>query len=442
MRKFSVLLKKEIKELFTIQIFIPIVLMALMFMLLGSIIGNVASDNANAAATGSILILDNDNSALSQKVREDLVAKKYNIKPIVRDNGNKTLTIDDAKGIDTDAIFIIPEGFENSIMSGKPQYISTYSALKSLSVTSNTSDALIQSAISIINNNISNLLITQETGNSAMPPEFLKNPVMQNNFVMLNNKTANISTMELKTFLMTQNIFIPIVMFMIIIYSTQLLITTVASERENKTMETLLSTPVTRSAIVGAKMLAAGISALVFAVVYMLGFQYYMSALTGGNKMSDQLKTAVEQLGLTMGFGDFLLLGLSLFASILVALALASILGSMADDARKAQSFITPVMLLVLIPYLLTMLIDINTAQPILKFIVNIIPFSHPFQASSYLFMKNYGPVLLGILYQLAIFGIMLLITTKIYSSDRIFITKHSSGRKKLGLIKKGLLGR
>ena len=430
MRKFLVLLRKEVKELFTIQMIIPIILMAVMFLFLGTAIDDsFDGEHIEGVITGNVVILDNDYSELSQKTMEYLQAEGFNVfSKHKSENSEKLLKIEDADEIITDAILIIPEKFEENIMAGIPQRIDAYSKIKSLSITSYSNETMLASAIGIINSQISDSLISQNIDGAE--PWFLKNPVVQSNHVILNDKTADISTTEIKSFLTTKNIFIPIVMFMIIIYSTQLLISSVASERENKTMETLLSTPVTRSAIVGAKMLAAGISALVYAVIYMFGFQYYMGALASEGNMSESLKNAVEQLGLTMGLGDYVLLGASLFVSILVALALASILGSMADDAKKAQSFITPVMLLVLIPYFLTMFVDLSTAQPLIKWIVNIIPFSHPFQASSYIFMKDYAPVILGILYQLVVFGVMLLIAAKIYSSDRIFITKHSTKKR------------
>ena len=423
MRKFFVLLKKEIRELFTLQMLIPMLAGLVIFMLMGTVMGDVLSNHEDGAQA-EIFVLDLDDSNLSRESITILSENGFTVN--INKTGDVSEVIEKAKNIKADAVIVIHKNFEENILIGTPQSIDCYSILKSMSVMGQSKEFVLQGAISSINEYISNKLILEISAD--VNPVNIKYPVFQNNFVEINGKTANVSSSEITSFLTTQNVFIPVVMFMIIIYSAQLLITTLAAEKENKTMETLLSAPLSRTSIISSKMVAAGISAFIFALVYMVGFQYYMGSIMGdSSQISASLKDAIEMLGLTMGVGDYILLGLSLFASILVTLALASILGSLAEDVKKAQGYITPIMLLTMVPYLLTMLVDMNSTQPIVKIIVNAIPFAHPFQASSFLFMNQYLPVILGILYQFAMFAVLLFISTKIYSSDKIFLTKHSS---------------
>jgi ABC-2 type transport system permease protein len=70
---------------------------------------------------------------------------------------------------------------------------------------------------------------------------------------------------------MSQSLFVPIIIFMLMIMGIQMIITSIVSEKENKTLETLLSCPINRVSIVTTKILAAGILSLVFAIVYMIG---------------------------------------------------------------------------------------------------------------------------------------------------------------------------
>lgn len=436
MRKFSVLLKKEIKELFTVQMLIPIIIGICVFLLLGTVMSDLTKQDTGEGSAGKIVVLDLDHSAFSDEAVNILNSRGFDV--TIKKQGQVTDVIEEARQSNRDAVLVIPELFEEKILNGNPQTMDAYSMLKSLSITGQSGDGILEMAVDAVNQHISNLLIAEHA--QGISPEVIKTPVSRNDFVVVNGKTANVSSTTIKSFMLSQNIVIPLVMFMIIIYSAQLLITTIASEKENKTMETLLSTPVSRSSIIGAKMVAAGLSALVYALIYMLGFQYYMGSMTGGQMSGDvgaQMSLAMEQLGLTMGLGDYLILGLSLFASILVALALASILGTMAEDVKKAQGFITPVMLLVMVPYMLTMFVDMNTAQPLIKLLVNIIPFAHPFMASSQLFLNQYVPALLGLLYQLAVFGGLLFIATKIYSSDKIFMTKHAKPKSRRRILLK-----
>ena len=62
--------------------------------------------------------------------------------------------------------------------------------------------------------------------------------------------------------ILTALVLIPIVLFVIIMYSAQMVITAVAMEKQDKTLETLLTVPIPRTSVVTSKMLAGGIVGL------------------------------------------------------------------------------------------------------------------------------------------------------------------------------------
>jgi len=101
----------------------------------------------------------------------------------------------------------------------------------------------------------------------------LKAPIKNREFVVVQEKQAEGSVGSIVGALMAQNTILPIILMMIIMYSAQMVITAIAMEKQNKTLETLLTVPVSRGAIVMAKMLAAAVVGLLSAVVYMYGFQ-------------------------------------------------------------------------------------------------------------------------------------------------------------------------
>ncbi len=430
MRKFGVLLKKELKELFTVQALIPILVSVLIFMLLGAVVNDaMEAEQAQSGNGEKLVVLDLDGTSLSGDVIKVLNNAGFNVS--TKHQGEVLDIIHEAQLLDARAVLVIHQGFEKNALQAVPQTIDTYSILNDLSLMGQTGDATLEAAISQVNTYVSDMLI--EKGLIiAVDPEAIKHPVVKNDYLFMNDQIANVSALEVKGFLMSQNTLIPIVMFMIIIYASQLLITALAAEKENKTMETLLSTPVRRSTIIGAKMTAAGLSALVYAVVYMFCFQNYMGNLMGSSSATEQLQQAMEQLGLTLGVGDYILLGISLFAGILVALALSCILGAFAEDVKKAQGYITPMMLLVLVPYLFSLFTDVNSASLPIKILLNAIPFTHPFQASSYLLLNQFLPVILGILYELVLLCVFLWLAAKIYASDKIFIMKHNGKKSSL----------
>jgi ABC-2 type transport system permease protein len=254
--------------------------------------------------------------------------------------------------------------------------------------------------------------------------------------VIIGDRSAETPAIAVMSFVSQQTTFIPIVLFLVIVFAAQMIATAVATEKENKTLETLLSYPVTRTAIVTSKMVAAGLVALLSAAAYMLGMQQYMSGMEasmgGGTESAAAASAAaMQQLGLTYGPTDYLMLGLTLFASILVALSIAIILGAFAESVKSVGSLITPLMVLILVPYLLTLIVDLSVMPDAVRYAVMAIPFTYPFVTGPALFLGNYGLVWWGIAYQLVWFAVFAAIAARVFSSDRILTMKLSFGRKK-----------
>jgi ABC-2 type transport system permease protein len=222
---------------------------------------------------------------------------------------------------------------------------------------------------------------------------------------------------------------------LVIILAAQMIAASIAGEKENKTLETLLSTPVARGALVTAKMMAAGIVALVSAAAYMVGMKSYMGGILGASGgTSAAVGQAIQKLGLVLDLRGYVLLGLSVFAGIMVALSIAVILGAFAEDLKSVQILIMPLMMVVLLPYLITMFIDINTTSPVLKWLIYAIPFSHPFLAAQFIFAHNFTMVVAGIIYQFALFLVLATVAARIFSTDRILTMKLNTARRGSGL--------
>lgn len=420
MRRFMALLKKEIKELLTPQMLIPLFIGVLVFVFIGKVMGN---ETKKANAPQKVAVLDLDNSLFSRYSIDSL--KNNNFNAIVYTGKNIETVLEDAKQKNINIVMVIPYGYEKGIQEFKPQQIDTYSIIKNFSVTGSMAARSLKNVINAINQSVSSQMITVKA--PSVNPEDIKNPIKTNDFVIIGNKKASISSEYVTNFITSQSTFIPIVMFLIIILSAQMIAVGIASEKENKTLETLLSTPVDRISIVSAKMVAAGLVSLLMAAVYMFGFKYYINSFTENtlkNASNSVASSAMKQLGLEMNTTGYILLGASLFFSILIALAISLILGAFADDVKKVQGLVAPLTFLVMIPYLLSIFIDLSTATPMLKYAVYAIPFSHPFLASPNLFLHKYTPVLLGIAYQAVLFLIFVIIAGRIFSSDKILTMK------------------
>jgi ABC-2 type transport system permease protein len=162
--------------------------------------------------------------------------------------------------------------------------------------------------------------------------------------------------------------------------------------------------------------------------------QRYMDSLVGQNlpaNASSALRPILSQLGLIFTSGDYLLLGISLFAGILAALSMAFILGSFAQDTKSAQGVIAPIMVMLLIPYLLTLYLDLAAFSPVLRAVLYAIPFTHTFLAAQNILLGRYTEVLLGDAYLGVIVVVSIFAAAKIFSSDKILTMRLPFGKKK-----------
>jgi hypothetical protein len=93
------------------------------------------------------------------------------------------------------------------------------------------------------------------------------------------------------------------------------------------------------------EMFASGIVGLISAVIYMIGFRYYMSGFMGDISQAaaaSGVSGVIQKLGLALDTKGFIILGISLFFAILVALALSTILGVLAEDYQAYTNLTAP----------------------------------------------------------------------------------------------------
>ena len=230
--------------------------------------------------------------------------------------------------------------------------------------------------------------------------------------------------------LSSQSMLIPIVIMMIIIMAGNMVISSMALEKENKTLETLLTLPVKRTHIVTGKIVASAIIGLLFAVVYMFGMSRYLQ----GFQMSEGLNLADFDLALTSS--DFILIGISLFITLIAALALCMLLGTMAKNYKSAQTLTFPVTMLAMIPMFVTMFADFDTLPLALKSLIFAIPFSHPMIAPRALIFNDYTLVIGGIIYVLIFAIVTILIVVWVFKTDRL-LTGSTRKKWKFGLTRR-----
>jgi len=230
---------------------------------------------------------------------------------------------------------------------------------------------------------------------------------------------------------MSQSIVIPIVVMMLIIMAGSSVISSMGLEKENKTLETLLTLPVRRSHIVIGKMVGSALVGMIMAAIYMLGFSRYMSSFQSSD-------ISLANFGLALGYQDYLLVGISLFTALLAGLSLCIVLGTFAKNYRSAQALIFPITAVALISAFIVMFKDFDTIPAVLKVLVFAIPFTHPMMAMRALMLDNYSLVIGGIAYTAVFTIIMVAVAVRIFNSDRL-LTGRVQKRVGLGKLLWGL---
>jgi len=430
MKKFLILVKKEVKELLTLQTLAPLLAVVVVFMFLGKAVGKESAKNEGKQ---TIALVDLDRSGSSALAKQALESR-FSLDIYSTDDAQQAVKQAQDKG--DKVVVVIPQGFGHGLDQKQPQKLEVYTVMNNFSFLGAKSGQQAALAVQTVNEALSNQFVAAQT-NSA-DPAFLKNPIVNDDYVRVGQKQAQTSPTAISSFISQQTTFIPIVLFMVIIFASQMITASMAAEKENKTLETLLSAPISRQSIIAAKLVGASLVALVTAGVYLIGMRYYINGMTAGlggasaqtTIVSDAVKNAAVQLGLVLSFIDYVMLGLSLFFGILAALSISIILSSFAEDTKSAQSMIAPLMMLILIPYFFTMFLDIGTLSPIMKWLIYAIPFTHPFLAAPNLMLGNRLDVLWGILYMAGFFAVFVFIASKIFASDKILTMRLKFGKK------------
>lgn len=400
--------KKEIRELLTPATFVPIILVALIFATMGNSIQGIQQQTLEPPTIG---VINEDNNTLGMVALTILHSHAKSVY-------NSTYTADLQKGLETVkqhngvAVIIIPRNFTERITQGQQGTFQVYWIMKGAGLMDSISSSALESLIAFINTNISKELIRE---NTAVNASFVLAPTKRTETTYFKNQEfVGISPNTISGMLSSQSMLIPIVIMMIIIMAGSIVITSMALEKENKTLETLLTLPVKRTSIVSGKIIAAAVIGLLLAIIYMLGMQYYFTGLG----LSSEVNLTVY--GLVLTSTDFIWIGISLFITLIAGLSLCMLLGTFAKNYKSATTLTFPITMLAMIPMFITMFTDFDTLPLALKIITFAIPFSHPMIATRALLFDDYTLVIGGIMYVTLFAIIIISIVVWVFKTDRL----------------------
>ena len=427
MNKLLNLMKKELRELLNIESIMSIVVVMIIFVGLGLMIGT-QTDEASKPPVFGILNYDEggEHSETAMEVI-DIISPFRVILPIgidTEENGNDLISIMQDRGLTS--TIVIDNDFTANINNSETGQIRAYFITEGAGMIGGIDSEIVAQVINHINQKISTELIKKET---AKDTSFLLNPVQfggLNNYTYVNgNLIPGVTPMQISNTIMTQTLMVPIVIMIVIMVVGSIVISSMGNEKENKTLETLLTLPVKRSTIVSSKILASAIMGLVYGMAYMAGMYVYMNSLSqgsGGINLADY--------GLMLGPLEWAIIMLVVFVAIMCALGLCMILGAFVKNYKSAQTMTLPITVLAIIPMIIFMFASWSSLGTGMQAVLFIIPFSHPMMIMQNLMFGNYLIVIAGMVYNIAFAIATILITVRLYKSDILLI---GFGSTKLG---------
>jgi ABC-2 type transport system permease protein len=398
LKGFGNFLLKELKELIRDpKILIGMIIVPLiMFPILGAVMNFSMKAAEETAAKIAVLAINHDTGGNSTQFIEYL---NSSMKVFTVNVSNITEAVPLLNQYNATEIIEIPAHFSQRLYTGENVTIKVYSVFSGAGVFEGAGASILDDLIEKFNRDLApNLVISEKS-------VIIKGKVVE-----------NVDSRTLGGLMMSQAIALPITIMILLSYSMQMAATSVAMEKEEKTLETLLTLPMDRFAILMGKLSGSIIVAAVGAVAYMVGFNYYMGSFMTG--LPAGISVDLASLGLVPSLFGYLLLGASLFVTLLSALALAVIVSAFAEDVRSAQSIVGNIFPLIFIPAMLLMFVDVNALPLALKIFIYAIPFSHPIIASKAVTMGDNLTALIGIIY-VTVFTI-----TIMYAASRLFATE------------------
>lgn len=322
------------------------------------------------------------------------------------------------RGIANALVFPDIETFRQSMAESRSVSIQQLYIYEPTGMFGTVGSAIMSTVISLLNEDLSRILISEKGGEDY---EFLTNPLTSSGdsivTVVDGKLQTGITPGDISSMVSSQTMMIPIVIMIIIMMVGSIVISSMGSEKENKTLETLLTLPIRRTSIVAGKIVAAAVVGLIYGLAYMVGMSIYMGSMTG-MLSSATGDVNLEALGMSLDMTDWALVMVSMFLSIVCALGICMILGAFSKNYKSAQTMTMPLSILAMIPMFVIMFTGWYGTGAVIQGVCFAIPFSHPMMAMQALMYGDVTLVLAGIAY-MAVFAIVtVLITVKLYNSD------------------------
>jgi ABC-2 type transport system permease protein len=417
LKGFATILVKELKELMRDpKILIGMIVLPLViFPVLGLVLGYAVESAQEQAQRATLLVVNNDVNVNGEDWGQNFIGylnRTLNVAVVNDITPQEVVTQNLLTEYNSTQFVEIPSGFSQNMT----QHIDD----GDLTVTARVNVYGVFQGGGVFSNIGSSSFSAFVSGfNRAIAPDVV---YTSQSTIIKGQIQEGVDPATLSSLLLSQSIALPITLMIMLTYSMQIAATSVAMEKEEKTLETLLTVPVDRFAILMGKVSSTIIVAGVAAVTVLVGYNYMLGSITMG--ITTAAPIDLVALGLVPSPLGYALLGISLFVTLLSALALAVIISAFSENVRGAQALVGYLYPIVFIPAMVLIYLDVNTLPLALKAILYAIPYSHPIIASKAIVLGDYTTVIFGILYVAAFTIVIMYIASRLFATEKILTAK------------------
>lgn len=408
-----------------------IIIPLLMFIIMGGIMRfAMTATFKEALEKRTVYIVNNDLNKYSEVAINYIREKGFKVKVFENTDAKEVLSnVEEA-----DVVIEFPEGFSYNLSKGFKARILTYVSVKGLSIGVYAVLGKVSGLISEISAYLSKVLIKEVVGN--VNPEFILNPIASEPHMFIGGKEVSATFMSILGFFSAGVIVAPLVLVATTIGVSSSMI---AVENEERTLEVLLTLPISRFKILLGKLVGVIILVLIATLSFIVGFTFYitapMAAFEELHGVGGSLLKPSPMLAL-FDIQTVALTAVAVFFTLIAVGALGLLLGSIAPDVRTAQTYIAPLSFIVFIPGMMLMFLDLSKFTMLAQIVLIVIsPFISPILVFKSLFEGIPWIAYASLTWTIAFTFMMVAIAAKFMETEKIltlqFTLKMRGLRKK-----------
>ncbi len=415
------LIRKEMRELLREpSILLGVILAPLIVLpLLGVAISTAGQDIAGQAEPSQILLIDLDQGPYSELFKKALTSSDLN--PIYEASDQEDV-FHLMKKNNLRAALVLGRDFSQNLLQRKTAHVNLYASLPSLSTTElqrlSTLQSRLRSAVEKLGESLASEI--------GLQIAYYKAPVLVNETRIL-FRDSLVSPEELGGLIqlyLTISFSVPLLLFILLATSGTVAATSVGLEKEAKTLEILLTMPISRMTILLSKLLGSLIIAVLGATSMVIGLTIYLPSVIPSTEWASVAGITISPLSVAV-------LGIILLISILAGFSIGILSGVLAGDVRGGQQLASLIQMpLLLLPFLMLFISDLNALPQHVTAALLLNPFTHMLLAVRAVILEEYYITSLHIGFLALFVLLMLLLAAWLFQGERLLTMRIRLGRR------------